>query len=83
MKRIISLAWVAMVMSSLVLASALPAFAATPTFLASCSYTDHGVGVLTNDPQDYRAVNTFYRDCQDNGGAASRDITPNPGAPTQ
>ena len=83
MKRIISLVLVTMIMSALVLADALPAFAAPPSFNASCYYTNIGSGTFTSVPQEYKDVNAFYRDCQDSGGTASREIAPNPGPPTQ
>ena len=84
MRRIISLMWVAMVMSALILASALPALAAPPTFSASCLYPNFGVAILTNEPQDYKEVIAFYRNCEASGGTpGSRDIIPNPGPPTE
>jgi hypothetical protein len=82
MRRIVLLVSTAMVMAALILASALPVLAAPPTFTASCIYPQYGLAILTNTPQDYKDVNAFYRNCQDSGGAASRDITPNPGEPT-
>ncbi len=33
--------------------------------------------------QGYNDINAFYSDCRDSGGTASRDITPNPGRPTE
>ena len=83
MRRIISVVTVALVMAALILASALPALAAPPTFSASCITPPFGIGISTNDPQGYNEINAFYRNCQDSGGTASRDITPNPGAPTE
>ena len=50
MRRIFSLVWVAIVMSALILASALPALAATPTFSASCMYPQFGLALATSYP---------------------------------
>jgi hypothetical protein len=84
MKRIISLVSVAMVMSALILASALPALAATPTFTASCFYPQFGLAIATSDPQSYKDVIDFYRNCEDSGGTpGSRDVTPYPGKPIE
>jgi hypothetical protein len=84
MRRIISLVWVAMVMSALILASALPALAAPPTFSASCFCPQFGLTFATSDPHGYKDVNAFYRNCEDSGGTSgSRDITPIPGKPTE
>jgi len=84
MRRIILLVWVAMIMSALVLASALPALAATPTFSASCIYPDYGLTRFAIEPQDYKNVNAFYRTCEASGGTpGSRDITPQPGPPLE
>lgn len=79
MKRIVSLVWIAMIMSALVLASALPALAAPPTFEASCFGPMSGETFMSANPQDYKDINALYRNCQNAGLTASRDITPNPG----
>ena len=84
MKRIISLVSVAMVMSALILASALPAFAAPPTFTASCIYPQYGLAIATSEPQSYKDVIAFYRNCENSGGTpGSRDVNPYPGKPTE
>jgi hypothetical protein len=84
MRRIVSLVWVAIVMSALILASTLPALAAPPTFSASCLYPNSGLVRFAFEPQDYREVNAFYRTCEDSGGTpGSREITPNPGPRTE
>jgi hypothetical protein len=84
MRRIISLVAVAMVMSALILASALPALAAPPTFSASCIYPQYGLGFVTSDPQDYKDVIAFSRNCEASGGTpGSRDVTPTPGKPIE
>jgi hypothetical protein len=84
MKRIILLVSVVMVMSALILASASPALAAPPTFTASCMYPQYGLAILTNDPQDYKDVIAFYRNCEASGGTpGSLNVTPTHGNPTE
>ena len=68
-------------MSALILASALPAFAAPPTFSASCFRPMSAALFESGDPQDYNDINAFYRNCQNSGGTASITIDPNPGPP--
>ncbi len=83
MRRIILLVSTATVMAALILASALPVLAAPPTFSASCFYPQMGQLFVSATPQDYKDINAFYRNCQNSGGTASRQITPNPGTPTE
>jgi hypothetical protein len=83
MRRIILLVSMAVVMAALILTLALPALAAPPTFTASCITPPTGVVIETSDPQEFNEVNAFYRNCEDSGGTATREVTPNPGPPTQ
>ena len=83
MRRIILLVSMAVVMAALILAVALPALAAPPTLTVTCETPPTGFVVSTDDPQEYNEVNALYRECKDSGGTATRDITPNPGPPTQ
>ena len=83
MRRIVLLVSTVAVMLALILANALPALAAPPTFRASCITPPFGLGILTAVPQDYNEVIAFYRSCQDRGGTASLEIIPTPGAPTK
>jgi len=83
MKRIISLVSTVMVMAALVLASALPALAATPTVSATCVSPPFIIGFATSDPQSYKSVRDFYKACQDRGEEASIDVAPFPGKPTE
>jgi hypothetical protein len=84
MKRIISLVSTVMVMSALILASALPALAAPPTFSATCNYPQYGFGFVTSYPQDYKDVIAFYRNCEASGGTpGSLNVTPTHGNPTE
>ena len=81
MRRITLMVSTATVMSALILASALPALAAPPTFRATC-YFPMSAAVFPSDvPQDYNDVLAIYRSCQDSGGTASIEITPQPGPP--
>ena len=83
MKRIILLVSMAVVMAALILTVALPALAAPPTLTVTCETPPTGFGVSTNDPQQYDELNAIYRECEDSGGTATREFTPNPGPPTQ
>jgi hypothetical protein len=83
MRRIILLVSMAVVMAALILTVALPALAAPPTLTVTCQTPPTGFAVTTNDPQEYNELNALYRECEDSGGTATREITPTPGPPTQ
>ena len=83
MRRIILLVTTAIVVAALVLTVALPALAAPPTLTVTCETPPTGIAISTNDPQEYNELNAFYRECEDSGGTATREFTPNPGPPTQ
>ena len=81
MRRIILLVSTVAVMAALILASALPAIAAPPTFRTICVRPMSAAVFPSDVPQDYNDVLAFYRNCQDSGGTASIEITTNTGAP--
>jgi hypothetical protein len=83
MRRIILLVSMAVVMAALILTVAMPVLAAPPTFTASCVTPPTGVAIESSDPQQFNEVNAFYRNCKDSGGTATREVNPNPGAPTE
>ena len=84
MRRIILLVFTATVMAALILASALPALAAPPTFSATCVYPQNGLGIATPVPQDYADLIAFYRNCEASGGTpGSLNVTPTHGNPTE
>jgi hypothetical protein len=82
MKRFILLASTTTVMAVLILASALPALAAPPTFSASCFRPMSTALFQSDKPQNYNDIIAFYNNCQNTGGTATRGIELNPGAPT-
>ena len=81
MRRIILLVSTATVMAALILASALPALAAPPTFRATCYFPTTGALFPSDVPQDYNDVIASYRSCQNSGGTASLEFFRTPGAP--
>ena len=83
MRRIILLMSTVAVMVALILASALPALAAPPTFRVTCFFPMSGSEFLTDTPQEYNEAIASYRDCQARGGTASIEITPQPGPPEE
>jgi hypothetical protein len=59
----------------------LPALAAPPTFEATCKFPTFVEFISTFTPQRYHLANALYRDCDDRGGTATREIIPDPGSP--